>query len=373
MASYYGKTFYDDAFSGLYDNAANSPQGYLSVVVETNYSGKLVVTLKSHIANYSNYIYYCTYNGTKQSKSSVGVSEKVSFTYDFVRSVNSIVIQFGWNNGGNWFTLEQYSSDKDITVTWDVPNTAPTATITVPALKAGKTARISWTTSDSDGDTVKARKLVRYYKASGATRYTQTTLYNNSSGTTTKYYDDTIPEDAVGGSIYYVLTIYDGYTTATATSATVVVTAGAVINGQVTIGGVAKDFVTGYANIGGAWKELVSGYANAGGIWKELFDAPVYTYSLSEFGSEQTIKSTSLTYPITIGEGYSLDTSTGVITLSNPYTDTYYSAAFIQMIQTHMYNGGCYFLSDATTLHQITSYTAKSVTTVSATVIARQS
>lgn len=102
-------------------------------------------------------------------------------------------------------------------------NTAPTVTITVPELTNGHESRISWTTSDVDGDTVYAYKLVRYTKVVDATKYTSKTLFSNSSESNT-YYDDTIPDDAGGGSVYYVLTVMDDYDMTTVISNIVTVT-----------------------------------------------------------------------------------------------------------------------------------------------------
>lgn len=108
------------------------------------------------------------------------------------------------------------------TVTVQKANTAPTVTFdTLPVLNAGLESVIRWTTSDADGDTVNTTKLIRYHKASGASSYTATTLI--SSSTSVKYYRDTIPEDIIGGSVYYTVTVSDGTTTKSATSTTVTV------------------------------------------------------------------------------------------------------------------------------------------------------
>ncbi len=111
----------------------------------------------------------------------------------------------------------------DILARWSYSNTAPTATINVPELTNGIVSRISWTTSDADGDTVYAKKLVRYTKVVGATDYTSETLFSNSS-TSNTYYNDTIPYDAGGGSVYYVLTVTDDYDETTVESSIVTVT-----------------------------------------------------------------------------------------------------------------------------------------------------
>lgn len=87
-------------------------------------------------------------------------------------------------------------------------NSLPTASITVPKLFAGKDAKITWTTSDADGDTVYIKSLVRYIKMPGDTKFTaQKTLI--STDTTATSFIDTIPEDAGGAQIFYYLGFTD--------------------------------------------------------------------------------------------------------------------------------------------------------------------
>lgn len=210
----------------------------------------------------------CKYNGVTKTLTLSGTknndSQSVSFTWD--KSVTSLTMTGQINYWKLYFNSASYNT---LEATWSNPNTAPTGKITVPELIAGQTARISWTTSDSDGDTVKTRKIVRYYKSSTSTRYTSTTLYNNSSGMTTTYYDDTISEDWVDGSIYYVLTIYDGTTTATITSATVTVIAGSSFCGNQNFGGAWEEMDSVWECYNGVWTEIAEGYECINGVWQE--------------------------------------------------------------------------------------------------------
>ncbi len=104
-------------------------------------------------------------------------------------------------------------------VTIGAANKAPTVSLSVPsALTAGKTAALTWTTADPDGDTVTTTKLVRYLKKSGESTFTSITLVSSSTSRTS--YTDTIPSDAGGGSVYYVVTVSDGKSTASDTSST---------------------------------------------------------------------------------------------------------------------------------------------------------
>lgn len=279
----------------VFKHPTTSALPYLSTAFSyaISYSGgsTITVTVGCRFSEYTPAVMKVTYNGSSEALSldaGTGISpyeRSVTFTLDkSVTTVSFQVTKLGtqsYPSSTYWCYIEKYTSSWDWsdvrdseqtveTISFSIPNNKPTATITVPELKAGKTARISWVTSDSDGDTVKATKLVRYYKASGETSYTQTTVYSSSSGTTTKYYDDTIPEDAVDGSIYYVLTITDGIANVTITSTTVDVTAGTVINGQGVIGGAAKELTAAYACIDGVWKEIVEAYVNIGGTWKPM-------------------------------------------------------------------------------------------------------
>ena len=91
---------------------------------------------------------------------------------------------------------------------YTVENCPPTARFnTLPTLYAGKTATISWTASDYDGDTVTTTKLIRYYKASGASSESSITLISSSTSSTS--YTDTIP-NIVGGTVYYSILVSDG-------------------------------------------------------------------------------------------------------------------------------------------------------------------
>ena len=164
-----------------------------------------------------------TYNGTTKKLDSW--TRSTTFTYK--RSVSEITFNFidstyGDNSVGCFYPYSyQYGPYAPYTVSWTPPNTAPSVSFSsLPTLYAGKTAKISWTSSDPEGDSVSYQNLYRYYKASGATQYSYNILTYN---TTSKSYTDTIP-DIVGGSVYYKITAKDAYgLTASATSSTVTV------------------------------------------------------------------------------------------------------------------------------------------------------
>lgn len=162
-----------------------------------------------------------TYNGQTQTTNANGVFSTASANFYRESGANTVTLS-GLTTGAESIKFDQNSTN---TTTWTVefeePNAAPTVTFgNLPTLYAGQSASINWTTSDAEGDTVKTTKLVRYTKASGASAYTAATLINNSSGTTSKSYTDTIPESAGGGTVYYEVTVTDGYSTATAQSPT---------------------------------------------------------------------------------------------------------------------------------------------------------
>lgn len=153
-----------------------------------------------------------TYDGA--TKSLINDSNQYytcSFTYN--KSARQVVLSISGDG------TSSYIESSGNTKYYITLNSAPTVSFdTLPTLYAGKTASIKWTTSDAEGDTVYTTKLVRYYKASGASSYTSTTLI--SSQTTSKARVDTIP-NSIGGSVYYVVTVKDAYdATASATSAT---------------------------------------------------------------------------------------------------------------------------------------------------------
>lgn len=102
-------------------------------------------------------------------------------------------------------------SDYAATVAYTVGhNTLPTAALTVPALKEGQTARISWRYTDEDGDTVKTVSLTRYIKLLGEGEFTSVSLIADNASPDAMYYDDTIPSNAAEAEIYYRLGFTDG-------------------------------------------------------------------------------------------------------------------------------------------------------------------
>ena len=95
-----------------------------------------------------------------------------------------------------------------IFISWPIPNTSPTATLTASTPFAGKANKVSWKFSDADGDSVSLVRLVRYYKAANASSYSGTTILSSSSANS---YNDNIPSTYGGGSVYYEISFEDTY------------------------------------------------------------------------------------------------------------------------------------------------------------------
>ena len=184
----------------------------------------LVVTLSTPSIDQANDIKLtCVYNGTTKSQNCAD-GETAGWTFPHDRTCTTLTVtgEELYLDDPGFVVFDRATLDPTLDLSWPQVNTAPTATLSVPAsVTAGKTAALSWSTSDADGDTVTTTKLVRYLKKAGASSYTSTTLISTSS--TRKSYSDTIPADAGGGSVYYVLTVSDGLTTTTKTSSTITI------------------------------------------------------------------------------------------------------------------------------------------------------
>lgn len=166
-----------------------------------------------------------TYNGTTKNTGYMDYttwdSATLSFTYS--KSCSSLVITGTWNAGSNTIHFDSTYGPTSKKISWTATNAAPTVSFTMPSsVIAGQPVSLKWTTSDADGETVSTTNLTRYLKKSGESSYTATTLINKS--TSNKSYTDTIPSDAGGGTVYYKVTVTDGYESASATSNTASIT-----------------------------------------------------------------------------------------------------------------------------------------------------
>lgn len=154
-----------------------------------------------------------------------GDTSTATITLDFKRTVNSLRI-YGYRGGSVLGEVTDHIPGGAPTtlsswpVSWEVANSAPTATLTAGTLYAGKEVNVSWSYSDPDNDDVTLVSLIRYYKAAGGTRYSGTTLLSDS---TLKSYKDTIPSTYGGASVYYEITFADSLG-ATGTEKTAAVT-----------------------------------------------------------------------------------------------------------------------------------------------------
>ena len=229
-----------------------------------------------------------------------------------------------------------------LTVGEDKPNRLPTAYISVPTLFAGKTAKITWSTSDEDGDTVYTTSLVRYMKRSGQSAFSeQTTLI--SSQTTDTSYTDTIPSDAGGAQIYYYLAFTDNVgATQYKQSSTVTVytnTAPTAPGSLLVSGDLYGSVATGGGNVNISWTASsdvdgnLSGYElekqENGGSWKQIYKGSAREYSTTVTEGLSTIRYRVRAYD-SIGETSSYTTGTAytvnnnkapVITIKNIVTD----------------------------------------------------
>lgn len=111
------------------------------------------------------------------------------------------------------------------------------------------------------------------------------------------------------------------------------------IVGDSTVGGIAKELNGGYCNIGSTWKDLVKSYANVNGVWLPTWKAGEVSFTWKKYEVNTTTETkyrmgyffTEATYSsssewtddgmdnyesCTVYKTISLDTSTGVVTLS---------------------------------------------------------
>lgn len=164
------------------------------------------------------------------------------------------------------FGLPDWETESDkaptsVTAVWDVPNTAPTATISATTPFAGKANKVSWKISDADGDRVKVVRLVRYYRPAGGTTFSGTVVLADSTATS---YNDTIPTTYGGGSVYYEISFEDTYGgSGTAQTSTVKV----LTNTAPTIPGVPilPDVISGGAEITVTWDKSTDADGNLEG------------------------------------------------------------------------------------------------------------
>lgn len=233
-------------------------------------------------------------------------------------------------------------SKTTLTVGEDNPNRLPTASIRVPTLFAGKTAKITWSTSDEDGDTVYTTSLVRYMKRSGQSAFSeQTTLISSQTKNTS--YTDTIPSDAGGAQIYYYLaftdnvgaTQYKQSSTATVYTNTAPTAPGSLLVSGDLYGSVA----TGGGNVTISWTASsdvdgnLSGYElekqENGGNWKQIYKGSAREYSTTVTEGLSTIRyrvraydSMGATSSYTTGTAYTVNNNKApVITIQNIVTD----------------------------------------------------
>lgn len=229
-----------------------------------------------------------------------------------------------------------------ITVGEDNPNRLPTASISVPTLFAGKTAKITWSTSDADGDTVYTRSLVRYIKMPGQSNFAaQKTLI--SSETTATSFTDTIPSDAGGAQVYYYLTFTDKvgaiqakqsstvtvYTNTAPTEPGTILVAGDITGSTATGGGNVVVSWTASSDVDGNLVGYELEKQEDGGSWTQI-----YKGSAREFGTTITEGLSTIRYRVraydamgavsgyTTGTVYTVNNNKApVITISNIVTD----------------------------------------------------
>ena len=262
---------------------------------------------------------------------------------------NKYAVTFsGVSDSGNtilWGTDDETLSNltkTSITVGEDNPNRLPTASISVPTLFAGKTAKITWSTSDADGDTVYTTSLVRYMKRAGQTSFSERkTLI--SSDTTDTSFTDTIPSDAGGAQVYYYLTFTDKIGAAQAkqsSTVTVYTNTAPTAPGTILVAGdITGSTATGGGNVVVSWTASsdvdgnLVGYElekqEDGGSWTQI-----YKGSVREFGTTITEGLSTIRYRVraydamgavsgyTTGTVYTVNNNKApVITISNIVTD----------------------------------------------------
>ena len=269
-----------------------------------------------------------------------GNSETFTFT---LKKGNKVVFTTSHNELTVYIHVGSSATDySSYSVDLPVSNSLPTAYISVPTLFAGKTAKITWSTSDADGDTVYTTSLVRYMKRSGQSTFSeQTTLI--SSQTTATSFTDTIPSDAGGAQIYYYLaftdnvgaTQYKQSSTATVYTNTAPTAPGSLLVSGDLYGSVA----TGGGNVTISWTASsdvdgnLSGYElekqENGGSWTQIYKGSAREYSTTVTEGLSTIRyrvraydSMGATSSYTTGTAYTVNNNKApVITIKNIVTD----------------------------------------------------
>lgn len=244
---------------------------------------------------------------------------KGAVTFSGTNISNNGAIRFRDPSGN--YSLTSFTVGENIT------NRAPSATIYVPTLFAGRGANVSWSTSDPDGDTVYTVSLVRYMRRPGQASFVATTLI--SSETTVTSYDDFIPSDAGGAEIYYYLGFTDKYTSTqykqSGTAAVYTNTPPTAPGSIVVSGDIAGVVATGGGTVTVSWAQSsdvdgnLSGYElerqESGGAWRQI-----YRGGLREYTTTVTEGTTSLRFRVraydTMGE-YSAYTTGSSYTVNN--------------------------------------------------------
>lgn len=227
-------------------------------------------------------------------KISVG-SKKGMVCFPYQRLINKIYCNAVNDSSGYQYEASPYP------LTWEIDNVAPTAALNLPDLYAGGTARITWSCSDKDGNTVYSLSLVRYLRRAGESAYTAETLFSGES--TVRYIDDTIPADASGASVYYRLAFTDKIaSTQYVNSSTAVVKTNSppTVPENFTLSGdVTADTVSGYGKVILTWSAStdpdnnLEGYQLQrkvdNGSWETIYRGSVRTYTDNPSSTWETV------------------------------------------------------------------------------------
>lgn len=271
------------------------------------------------------------------------IVERGTIFTPFVQNKYKVTFTGTTTSGGALYFGEDTLNGKTFfSIGEDNPNRLPTASISVPTLFAGKTAKITWSTSDADGDTVYTRSLVRYIKMPGQSNFAaQKTLI--SSDTTATSFTDTIPSDAGGAQVYYYLTFTDKVGAAQAkqsSTVTVYTNTAPTAPGTILVAGdITGSTATGGGNVVVSWTASsdvdgnLVGYElekqEDGGSWTQI-----YKGSVREFGTTITEGLSTIRYRVraydamgavsgyTTGTVYTVNNNKApAITISNIVTD----------------------------------------------------
>lgn len=333
-------------------------EGSVGVEYIGNGAGLGEMTYRVTVKSYGVYIYvyasqtyfdsltvsYGSQSKTFQAENGFVVEQDSNAMFSYEKNRGAVTFS-GKNIQGDPIRFRDASgnySATTLTVGEDKPNRLPTAYISVPTLFAGKTAKITWSTSDEDGDTVYTTSLVRYMKRSGQSAFSeQTTLI--SSQTTDTSYTDTIPSDAGGAQIYYYLAFTDKVgATQYKQSSTVTVytnTAPTAPGSLLVSGDLYGSVATGGGNVNISWTASsdvdgnLSGYElekqENGGSWKQIYKGSAREYSTTVTEGLSTIRyrvraydSMGATSSYTTGTAYTVNNNKApVITIKNIVTD----------------------------------------------------